>query len=106
MSIRSMDMQVLVQKTGDVARIQQIQNQENNFRQQEISSNILENTNKKSQTVNKTQSNEGKLVHEKQEKEEQSKKNKNKRGNSVKKENTEEHQQLDPNRGTNLDILA
>jgi hypothetical protein len=100
------DMQVLVQKTGDVARIQQVQHQENNLRQQEIAGSIMQNTNKNTQSVNKPQANEGKLVHEKQEQEEQAKKKKNKRGNDGKKENIEEHSHLDPNRGSNLDILA
>ncbi|CFX66585.1 Uncharacterized [Syntrophomonas zehnderi OL-4] len=106
MSIRTMDMQVLVQKTGDVAKIQQIQNQGNNLRQQEISSNILQDTNKNTHTVNKTQASEGKQVYKKQDKEKNPPNDKNKKGNSTKKENKEEDQQLDPHRGTNLDILA
>lgn len=109
MSMRIMDMQVLVQKSTDVAKIQQIQHQENNLRQQEIASHIVENTNKNTQTVNKPLANESKLVHEKQDNEEKHKKNRNKRGNDEikeNKENTEEHPRLDTNRGTNLDILA
>jgi len=106
MSMRMTDVQVLVQKTGDIAKIQQVHNQENNLRQQENAGTIAENTNKNTKTVNKPKANEGKLVHEKQEQEQQAKKNKNKRGNDEKKENTEEHPHLDPNRGTNLDILA
>lgn len=110
MGMRIMDMQVMVQKTGEVAKIQQAQLQENNFRQQEIGSSIVANTNKNTHSVNKPEANEGKLVHDKQEGEKGSGKNKKKKGNSENKENTkdnaDEHKQLDPNRGTNLDILA
>lgn len=106
MSIKSVDMQVLIQKTSDVARIQQIQNQGNNFRQQEISSNILQDTNQNTQTVKKPPAGEGKLVHEKQEHEKNSSQDERKRGNKAKKSNSEEEKQLDPNRGGKLDILA
>ncbi len=109
MSIRIMDMQVLVQKTTDVAKIQHVQQQENNLRQQEIASHIIESTKKNTQTVNKPLANESKLVHEKYDQEEKNKKNKNKRGNDENKENkenAEEHPRLDSNKGFNLDILA
>ena len=106
MSMKIMDMQVLIQKTADVAKIQQVQHQETNLRQQEMANQIAAQTQQNTQNVNKPQANQSKLVHEKQDKEEQAKKSRKKRGNNKKEENTEECKQLDPNRGNNLDILA
>ena len=106
MSMRVMDMQVLVQKTADMAKIQQVQHQETNLKQHEMANQIVAQTQQNTQTINKPLANESKLVHEKQEKEDQAKKNRKKRGNLENGENTEEHTQLDMNRGNNLDILA
>lgn len=106
MGMRIMDMQVLIQKTTDVAKIQQVQHQETNLRQQEMAHQIVAQTQQNTQTVNKPQANQAKLVHEKQEKEEEQKKSRKKRGNNGNEENTEEHKLLDPNRGNKLDILA
>ncbi len=106
MSMKIMDMQVLIQKTADVAKIQHVQNQETNLRQQEMAQQIAAQTQQNTQNVNKPQANQGKLIHEKQEKEEQAKKSRKKRGNNGNEENIEEHKQLNPNQGNKLDILA
>ncbi|MDD3364049.1 MAG: hypothetical protein PHZ03_03635 [Syntrophomonas sp.] len=107
MSIRSTDMQVLVQKVGDVAKLQQIQQQELNIKQQEFNSQILDQTSKNTHTVNQTLRNESALVHEKQEKEEKTKKDRNKKGNSDNRENSkEQHKNMEPGRGDKLDIIV
>ena len=106
MSMKIMDMQVLIQKTADVAKIQQVQNQETNLRQQEMTNQIAAQTQQNTKNVNKPQANQSKLVHEKHDKEEQAKKSRKKRGNKEKKENTEDCKQIDPIRGNSLDILA
>ena len=106
MSMRIMDMQVLVQKTTDVAKIQQAQHQETNLKQQDMANQIVAQTQQNTKTVNKPLANESKLVHEKQEKENNAKKSRKKRGDHENEENTEEHTQLDLNRGNKLDILA
>lgn len=106
MSMKIMDMQVLIQKTADVAKIQHVQNQESNVRQQESANQIAFQTQQNTHAINKPPENQAKFVHEKQEKEEEAKKNRKKRGNVNKEENTEEHKHLDPNRGNKLDILA
>lgn len=106
MSMKIMDMQVLIQKTADVSKIQQVQNQESNIRQQELTNQIVAQTQQNTHSINRPPANQAKLVHEKQEQEEHSKKNRKKRGNIGNIENKEEHKQLaDPNRGNNLDIL-
>lgn len=66
MTIRSIDMQVLVQKVGDVAKIQQVHMQENQGKQQELANQIMEQTVKNRRSVSKTAKNEGRLVNEKQ----------------------------------------
>ena len=64
MTIRSVDMQVLIQKVGDVARIQQSQQLENNSRQQEFTQQISQQTDKNVKTVNQMLRNERSYVHE------------------------------------------
>ncbi len=107
MSIRSTDMQVLIQKVGDVAKLQQIQQHEVNLKQQEFNNQILDQTIKNTHTVNQTLRDESALVHEKQENEENAKKKRNKRGNIDNKENSkEQHKNLEPGRGDKLDIIV
>jgi len=98
-------MQVLVQKVGDVAKIQQAQQTGNNHRQEEFIKNINEQTDRYTKTVNKALQSENKKVHEKEEKEEQSRK---RYKDSNKKENDEDKDnklQSSNQSGTNLDIL-
>jgi len=99
-------MQVLVQKTGDMAKIQQVQHQETNLKQHEMANQIVAQTQQNTQSVNQPSASESKLVHEKEEKDNNNKKNRKKRGNSINEENTEDCNPLDPNRGNKLDILA
>lgn len=106
MSMKIMDMQVLIQKTADVAKIQHVQNQESNVRQQESANQIAAQTQQNTHSINRTPEHQAKLVHEKQEKEEDAKKNKKKRGNVGKEANNKKDDQLDPDRGNKLDIMA
>lgn len=106
MSMKIMDMQVLVQKTADVAKMQQVHNQESNVRQQEMTNQIAAQTQQNTHNVNKPLANQSKFVHEKQEKDDQTKKSKKKRGKILQAENTEEGNKLAPNCGNKLDILA
>ncbi|MDD3267757.1 MAG: hypothetical protein PHX14_00415, partial [Syntrophomonadaceae bacterium] len=80
MSIRSIDMQVLVHKVGDVAKVQQAQQLENSNRQQESTQQIGQQTHIDVKTVNQPLRNEHADVHEKQEKENQEKKSRAKKG--------------------------
>lgn len=82
MTIRSIDMQVLVQKVTDVGKIQNIQQQESTLRQQENINQINQQTNINTSTVNQPLRSESSLVHEKQEKEKKSKKRSPKKGDS------------------------
>lgn len=106
MSMKIMDMQVLIQKTADVAKIQHVQNQESNVRQQEFANQIAAQTQQNTHSINRAPEHQSKLVHEKQEKEEEAKKNKKKRGNVSKEANNKKDDHLDPDRGNKLDIMA
>mgnify|MGYP001167468470 CR=1 FL=1 len=107
MSIRTTDMQVLIQKTGDVAKLQQIHQQELVSKQQEFNNLIVEQTMKNTHSVNETLRDESALVHEKQEKEKNAKKNPEKEGNEKPEENIkEEHKIKEPGRGSKLDIVV
>jgi len=74
MSIRSVDMQVLVQKVGDIARVQQVQQVEGQHKLMENTHNINAQNEKIAHSVNDPLRNESKLVHEKEEQEKQQKK--------------------------------
>ncbi|MDD2510037.1 MAG: hypothetical protein PHP26_01370 [Syntrophomonas sp.] len=106
MTIRSVDMQVLVQKVGDVARIQQSQQLENNSRQQEFVQQISQQTDKNAKTVNQMLRNEQAYVHEKQEKEESGKKKRTKKGKSEKMANKDKMEARLNNPGNKLDITV
>lgn len=108
MTIRSLDMQVVVQKAGEVARIQAAQQQDQQARQQEFIHQIQEQTARNTKTVNAMLRSEQKKVHEKQEKEEQKKKNRMQSRNSNQEKDSEGSGKefVDKNRGGNLDILA
>lgn len=88
MTIRSIDMQVLIPKVTDVAKVQQIQQQENTARQQENANNIIRETIKNTNTVNQPLRDESALIHRKEEQEKNFKKNKQKKGKYQNKPNT------------------
>ena len=104
MSIRSIDMQVLVQKVGDVAKIQQTQQLENSNRQQESAQQIGQQTQIDVKTVNQPLKNERAHVHEKQEKEQQEKKSRTKKGKGSQTENNENSEKDGNKQGNHLDI--
>jgi hypothetical protein len=86
MTIRSIDMQILIPKVTDVAKVQQIQQQEHNIRQQENANHIARETTRNTNTVNQPLRDEAALVHEKEE--EKHKKNKEKKGKNQNVTNT------------------
>ena len=107
MTIRSVDMQVLLPKVSDVARIQQIAHNENNVKQQEQNQMIMHQTARTSQSVNQLSKDEQARLREKEEKEKKEKKYEQKRGNSKNIENTNEvNAKTKQNSGFNLDITV
>lgn len=74
MTIRSIDAQVLVQKVGEVAKIQQAQQVGNIHKQDEFINNISKQTEKYSKTVNRSESSQNKRIERKKEKEGQARK--------------------------------
>jgi hypothetical protein len=80
MTIRSIDMQVLIQKVNDVGKMQNIQQQEGASRQQENINQINQQTNTNTNSVNQSLRSESSLIHEKQKKEKKSKKKAQKKG--------------------------
>lgn len=111
MSIRSIDMQVLVQKVSDVAKVQQAQQVENSSRQQESVQQINHQTNIDVKTVNQPLRNEHAYVHDKQEQKDKEKKSKNKKGNNHDMENSdkttvEKNKNTPDKNGNHLDIIV
>ena len=66
MTIRSIDMQVLVQKVGEVSKLQQIEKTDQQVRQQAFLEQIAQQTEQVSTTVNQTPASEAALIREKQ----------------------------------------
>lgn len=105
MTIRSVDMQVLVQKTLDIARVQQAQQVEGQHRQMEFAQNITAQNEKIARSVNDPLRNEAKLVHEKEEQEKNSKKQKNEKEEEEEKSNDKKSASpRESGRGNRLDI--
>lgn len=67
MTIRSVDMQVLVQKVGEVTKLQQTEKTDQQVRQQAFLEQIAQQTEQTSKTVNQTPASEAALIREKQE---------------------------------------
>lgn len=82
MSIRSLDMQVLVQKANEVAKVQHNQQQEIVNRQDEFALDISKQTALISKTVQNANKSEKSMVQEKQEKEKKEKEEEKKRQTS------------------------
>jgi hypothetical protein len=86
MSIRTVDMQVMLPKASEVSRVQQIQQHENTLQQQDSASQIANQAVKTETTVNKTPRDEAALIRERQEKQ---KKQGKKGGNDETKQNND-----------------
>lgn len=106
MTIKSIDMQVLVQKVGDVAKIQQAQQIGNNHRQEEFVKNINAETDKYSKTVNKPGQSQHKKVDEKEEKEKQSRKRYKDSGKKNDEESKDTKSPAKIESGSKLDIIV
>ncbi|MDD3022747.1 MAG: hypothetical protein PHE26_02465 [Syntrophomonadaceae bacterium] len=104
MSIRSIDMQVLIQKVGEVAKVQQTHQLESSNRQQESAQQIGQQTQIDAKTVSQPLRNEHTNVHEKQEKENKEKKSRTKKGKSNKTENKENNEKDGNKQGNHLDV--
>lgn len=103
-TIRSVDMQVLVQKVGDVAKIKQAEQSSDNNRQQQFTQQISQDTIKYSKTVNQALPGEKKRVHDKEDKEKRTLYRRKKGGKGQEKENNTENWSFDPDTGNNIDI--
>lgn len=104
MSIRSVDMQVLVQKVGDISRIQHTHQVEESQRQQEFNQAIVQQTDHNSREVNQSLRGEEAYVHERQEKQKKEKKGEEKKGKREETANTDNKSQNMSQPGQRLDI--
>lgn len=106
MTIRSVDMQVLVQKVTDVAKIPQTDKADHHNRQQQFMQQIAEQTDVSSRTVNQPQANDTVLIRDKQEKERRQRSSKKKKDAERSSEDQDSEWPRDPERGSNIDIHA
>lgn len=107
MTIRSIDMQVLVQKVGEVAKIQQTEKTDQQVRQQSFLEQIAQQTQQVSTTVNQTPTTDPSLIREKQSERKRKPHTKKDKGNPSGPEDEEVlNWSDDPNKGSNLDIRA
>lgn len=106
-----MDLQVLIPKVNEVSKVQQVQQQENNTRQQEFASQLNQQTVKAETSVNKSPRHEDALVREKEEHEKKQGNKEKREGKSQTKENTDikvesNTVEIDDGRGHKVDLRA
>ena len=105
MSLKIPELQVMLHKTSEISRTQQLQMQENAQRQQEIASQMAQQSKKTESTVNHTPPGEEAVVRDKQEREKKRDNDRQKAGKSENKENRKDIPKTDPNRDSIIDIL-
>jgi hypothetical protein len=106
MTIRSIDMQVLVQKVGEVARIQQAEKTGEQVKQQSFLEQIAQQTETVSKTVNQTPASESSLIREKQSDRKKKSLDKKKARQNESEDDETVNWPHDPDRGSNLDVRA
>jgi len=101
-TIKSMDMQVLVQKIGDIARVRQVDQTGTQRRQQEFNELINNQTNKNSKTIKEINQDKARLNTDK----DKEKRKSNKKSTKIKthKEKTDDNLNFDMEKGNNIDI--
>ncbi|MGE5416624.1 MAG: hypothetical protein ACM3UZ_07665 [Acidobacteriota bacterium] len=109
MSMKIIDMQVLLPRASEVSRVQQIHQQEHDQKQQEFIAQMAVQAEKAEAEVRRTPRNEESIIREKPEREKNSEKRQKKEGKQETEENTENKDQnalkkmADP-RGAKVDI--
>lgn len=104
MSIRSIDMQVLVQKVGDVARIQHTHQVDHDKRQQEFVQAIAQQTQHNTKEVNQMLRSEHAEIHQRQEKQKKEKNSQEKKGKHENEANNDNKSLNNNDSGHFLDI--
>lgn len=104
MSIRSVDMQVMVQKVGDVARIQQAQQTEAGHRQGEFSQLITAQTVASRQTVRELNDPEGKTLQDNEHQKQDQEPGRERRGGNEQRRDQDQEIFRDYYKGNTIDI--
>lgn len=104
MSIKSVDMQVLVQKVGDIARLQQAQHTEANHRQGEFSQLITAQTLANRQTVRDVHDPESKTMQDKEPKKHDQEQGRERRGGEESRPDKDKELFKDYYKGNTIDI--
>ncbi|MGI6435410.1 MAG: hypothetical protein ACOX0F_08630 [Syntrophomonadaceae bacterium] len=104
MSIKSVDMQVLVQKVGDVARMQHTQHNEANHRQGEFSQVMVNQTIANRQTVRELKEPDTKTVHERQAGEQEKERSRDQNRPAEKQSEPDQEIFRDFHKGSTIDI--
>jgi len=95
----------MLPKTSEISRTQQLQMQENAQRQQELASQMDQQTKKAEASVNHTPPGEEALIRERQEREKKRNNKQKKEGKSSGKENRKDMADIDQQRDSIIDIL-
>ncbi len=104
MSIRSVDMQVLVQKVGEIARIQQAQGTSANQRQSEFSQLITAQTVAQRHTVQESNDPEAKTMQKKESKHQDRQQQGERRGGDEARQDQDQAIFRDYHKGNTIDI--
>ena len=105
MTIKSIDMQVLIPKVNEVSRVQQIQQQANTNQQQELATQMAQAAVKNETSVNQLPPGEKTVIRDKpgEEKNRNKSEKEDKRKNIENKDNEEDNETLV---GRNIDVIA
>lgn len=107
MSMRTTDLQVLIPRSSEVARVQQVQQQANQNQQQEVAAQLLQQTVKNESSINPSLEGEKVLIREREEREKNEKKRRNAAGKTEEEENRlREKPSVSPGLGGKIDIKA
>lgn len=107
MSMRTVDLQVLIPRSNEVARVQQVQQQVNQNQQQELTAQLLQQTAKNERSINPSREGEKVLIREREEKEKKEKKSKRQAGKPEEEENNFNHEsRARSGLGSRIDIKA
>lgn len=104
MTIRSLDMQVLVQKVGEVARIQQTDQVGANRKQQEFAEAINAQTTKNTKAVPEVEQHKAQLSANKDKDQDKKKSKRKSRKAGFRNKDLDSELSTDPDKGHNIDI--
>lgn len=106
MSLKIPELQVMLPRASEISRTQQVQLQENAGRQQELASQMANQSQKAQNSVNKSPANEEALIHDQKERKNKRESERQKAGKNSDQKDRGEIQKPDLKNNCTIDILV